>query len=97
MPYFVVLLVLLIAVSVIAHQYHLGSISVIAISLILGLLSYFLAGLGVAQCSGVGRFYSVPFGREKIADSDIVINAICGVGLWVIIVFGISKISGPLD
>jgi hypothetical protein len=64
-----VLLVLVLAIAVSApHQARwLGFILAVPV----GIVVYFMLGIGMARWLGVGRFYSLPFGAEHISDSDI--------------------------
>ena len=58
-------------------------------------LTYGVVGIGIARVTGVGRFYSVPFGAEHIEDWHIVVS----VGVWtciwaVLILWRLSRRRG---
>ena len=48
----------------------------------LGVMSYFLVGIAIPRWTGVGRFYSVPFGAMAIRDWHIIASALTWAILW---------------
>ena len=55
------------------------------VALGLGLLSFGVVGIAVARITGVGRFYSVPFGMMTVNEMDLLMSAATWVTLWLLI------------
>jgi hypothetical protein len=93
MPYLIAVLLLLLVMAAIAYRYRLGFVAILLASIVFGSVSYFLTGIGIARYSGVGRFYSVPFGY-RVSDSDLVLSVICWIALWAVLMYVISRPRG---
>ncbi|HEU4389982.1 MAG TPA: hypothetical protein VFV34_19430 [Blastocatellia bacterium] len=94
MPYLITVLLLFLIIAAIGYRYHLGFVVILLVSIVFGSVSYFLAGIGIPRYTGVGRFYSVPFGFDRVRDSDILLSLICWIVVWAVLIFGISKLRG---
>ncbi|HWN99540.1 MAG TPA: hypothetical protein VNS63_09755 [Blastocatellia bacterium] len=94
MPYLIVVILILIAVAVIAYRYRIGPVAILIGSIVLGLVSYFIVGIGITRYSGVGRFYSLPFGQDRVRDSDILMSVVCWIIAWAVLMYAISSRSG---
>jgi hypothetical protein len=71
---------------------------VIPLSLGLGSVTYFLIGTGVARALDKGRFYSLPFGWDKIATAELslIASLLTWVAIWgVILYFALQRAGWP--
>ena len=91
MPYLIIVLLILVAVAVIAYRYRMGSVAILVGSIVLGVVSYFMVGVGIARLSGAGRFYSVPFGQDRVRDTDIILSLVCWILLCAIVMYATSR------
>jgi hypothetical protein len=46
-----------------------------------GLLTYGMVGVFMARLHGTGRFYSVPFGGERLTDGALLMSLLVWIGL----------------
>jgi len=53
-----------------------------ALAFPVGLLTYGVLGIGIARIIGVGRFYSVPVGAERIEDWHILVSLAFWTFIW---------------
>ena len=90
MPYLVIVLLILVAVAMITHRYRMGSVAILVGSIVLGVVSYFMVGIGIARYSGEGRFYSFPFGEDHVRDSDIVMSVVCWIVVFAVLMYATS-------
>ena len=68
----------------------------VALALPVALLTYGIVGIGIARIIGSGRFYSVPFGAERIDDWHIVVSLAFWTCVWAgMILWLLSRRSGP--
>ena len=70
------------ALGLFLHRQSAGRWATLAFSFPLGAMSYFLVGIAIPRWTGVGRFYSVPFGAMAIRDWHIVASALTWMVLW---------------
>jgi hypothetical protein len=54
----------------------------VALAFPVALLTYGVLGIGIAWATGVGHFYSVPFGAEQIRDWHIVVSLAFWTCIW---------------
>ena len=94
MPYLIIVLLILVAVAVITYKYRMGSVAILFGSIVLGVVSYFMVGVGIARLSGAGRFYSVLFGQERVRDTDIILSLVCWILLCAILMYATSRRAG---
>ena len=92
MPYLITVFVLLLAMSAVAYQFRLGWLVIIPAAIVFGSVSYFLAGIGIPRYTGVGRFYSIPFGYDRVRDSDIILSVICWIASWAALMYVVSRL-----
>ncbi len=91
MPYIIIVLLILVAVAVITYRYRMGSVAILVGSIVLGVVSYFMVGVGIARLSGAGRFYSVPFGQDRVRDADIILSLACWILMCAILTYATSR------
>jgi hypothetical protein len=62
---------------------------VVPLSLGLGSVTYLLIGTGLARILGKGRFYSLPFGWDKIATAELslIASLLTWVAIWGVILY----------
>ena len=86
------LLILAIAVFPSGRARALGFLFAVPV----GIVVYFVLGIGIARWLGVGRFYSLPLGAEHISDTDIAVSGlfwICLSGLVIQWMVGKGKLG----
>ena len=59
-----------------------------------GLLLYGVAGILLARLRGTGRFYSVPFGGERVTDGALLMSLLVWVGLMAGLVWRATRPRG---
>lgn len=57
----------------------------IPLAFFLGLLSYGVAGIAIARITGIGQFYSVPFGMMRVNDESVLMSLIAWIALWLLV------------
>jgi hypothetical protein len=80
-----VIIALLLGVGIAAYFLDLKPLAVLSGSVLLGCLSYFTIGASIARWRGIGRFYSIPFGRDRISDLDLLFSALVWMLLWLLL------------
>jgi hypothetical protein len=58
----------------------------VALAFPVALLTYGILGIGIARTIGVGRFYSVPVGAERIEDWHILVSLAFWTCVWVSVI-----------
>lgn len=58
-----------------------------ALAFPVALLTYGILGIGIARIIGIGHFYSVPFGGERIHDWHIVVSVAFWTCIWAVQIF----------
>lgn len=93
MPIVEIVVLVLPAIAVLTYYYNYKRICILASSLSLGVVTYFVLGIFIARILGVGRFYSVPFGGFHISrDLPLIGSALFWVLLWAVIISGILRV-----
>ena len=54
----------------------------VALAFLMALLTYGILGIGIARLIGIGRFYSVPFGAERVQDWHILVSLAFWTCVW---------------
>jgi hypothetical protein len=80
--FLLVVLLGLAGLGVLLHRQGAARWATLVFALPLGVMSYFLVGIAIPRWTGVGRFYSVPFGAMTIRDWHIVASALIWMILW---------------
>jgi len=69
-------------VGAIAARGRWARIFGVALALLVAVLTYGALGIGIARAIGIGRFYSVPFGAERIRDWHILTSLAVWACIW---------------
>jgi hypothetical protein len=83
-PIILFIIFLVVAGLVIWKFGHLTA-ALIAISVPLGIVLYFVVGVSIARIQKLGRFYSVPFGGNRMGGNDVAL--ITSAALWIVLTF----------
>ena len=68
----------------------------VALAFPAALLTYGILGIGIARTIGIGRFYSVPFGAERIRDWHILASLAVWTCIWAsVILWLLRRRRGP--
>jgi hypothetical protein len=62
-----------------------------ALAFPVALLTYGVLGIGIARISGVGRFYSVPVGAERIEDWHILVSLAFWTFVWAVAILWLLR------
>jgi hypothetical protein len=63
----------------------------VALALPVALLCYGVLGIGIARIIGVGRFYSVPLGAQRIEDWHIVRSLAFWACVWAVVILRLQS------
>lgn len=63
----------------------------VALAFPVALLTYGILGIGIARMIGIGRFYSVPFGAERIRDWHIVASLAVWTCIWATVILWLLR------
>ena len=58
----------------------------VALAFPVALLFYGILGIGIARMIGVGRFYSVPVGAQRIEDWHILVSVAFWTCVWAVVI-----------
>jgi hypothetical protein len=73
-----------------AYLRKLRWVYVVCFGVAVGLLNYWMVGLGVMSLKHYRRFYSVPFGGFRLNDKNVLQSLLVWVVLWAIVAWKIS-------
>ena len=82
MPFVSLFLILLVAVGLLALRAGRRILAIVSLAPALGLGSYAALGLFIARFRSIGRFYSVPFGGERVTDPAILGSMLAWLVFW---------------
>jgi len=63
----------------------------VALALPVAVLTYGALGIGIARTIGIGRFYSVPFGAERIRDWHILTSLAVWTCIWASVILWLVR------
>ena len=91
MPILGSLFIVLVAAGILALYGRRRALGIAMLAPVLGVSTYGALGIYIARFRGVGHFYSVPVGGERVTDFAVGASLICWVLIWVLVLWVITR------